>query len=346
MVIARYYTNQNPDILKNTRDCPIPENFESIAAQYPHNLAVKVGDSQFTYDALNRLANQVARVIQSHQEGNGKPIAILMQKSCQLIAGMMGILKSGNLYVPLAPSDPAARIKTILEDCEESLILTDQENLQQVEPLLTPGMRIINTDTIPPDLEDENLALKIDPDSLAFIIYTSGSSGKPKGVTQTHRNIQHYVHNYADFINVNPVDRLTMISPFSHSAVVMDIFSALLYGASLFPYDVPSNGIHALKDWLLNEKISIYHSVPTLFRAFTDLQDGFEKFPCIRVVDLGGEIAYNTDLEAFRRIFSEHCVFANGMGSTELTVIFRCFFPKEYKNEDRVLPVGFPVLGV
>lgn len=346
MVIARYYTNQNPDILKNTRDCPIPENFESIVDRYPHNLAVKVGDSQFTYDALNRLANQVARVIQSHQEGNGKPIAILMQKSCQLIAGMMGILKSGNIYVPLAPSDPPARIKTILEDSGASLILTDNDTIQLVESLITPGMITINTDTIPPDVDDEDLSLLIDPDSLAFIIYTSGSSGKPKGVTQTHRNIQHYVYNYADFINVNPVDRLTMISPFSHSAVVMDIFSALLYGASLFPYDVPSNGIHALKDWLLNEEISIYHSVPTLFRAFTDLQDGFEKFPCIRVVDLGGEIAYNTDLEAFRRIFSEHCVFANGMGSTELTVIFRCFFPKEYKNEDRVLPVGFPVLGV
>jgi len=346
MVKASYYTNQDPEVFRKIFDHSIPFAFEEIVNKYPHRLAVRSSDGEYTYQHLNQSANRIARSIQDCTEKTGQPVPLLLNKNHKLLAAMLGILKSGNIYVPLAPSDPPARIASILEDCGASLVLTDGDQLEQVRSFATPGITIINVEEIGDTIDDSNLILDIDPDALAFIIYTSGSGGKPKGVMQTHRNIQHYVNNYAEFIHVTPDDRLTLLSPFSHSAVVMDIFSAFLYGASLFPFDVYTKGIGVIKDWLLDEKITIYHSVPTLFRAFTDLLDGSEKFLDIRLVDLGGEIVYDTDVEAYRRNFSERCVFANGMGSTELTVIFRCFIDDEYENHSRIVPVGYPVHGV
>ena len=346
MVKASYYTNQDPEVFRKVFDHSIPFAFEEIVIKYADRLAVRSRDGEYTYHQLNRSANRFARSIQECIGKSGQPVPLLLNKNHKLMATMLGILKSGNVYVPLAPSDPPARIASILEDCGASLILTDGDHLKQVRSLAIPGIRIVDVEAISETFDDSNLMLDIDPDALAFIIYTSGSAGKPKGVMQTHRNIRHYVNNYAEFISVTPDDRLTLLSPFSHSAVVMDIFSAFLYGASLFPFDVYSSGIGAIKDWLLGEKITIYHSVPTLFRAFTDLLDGSEKFPDIRVVDLGGEIVYDTDVEAFRRNFSSGCVFANGLGSTELTVLIRCFIDNDDENKTRIVPIGFPVYGV
>lgn len=346
MVKAGYYTNQDPKIFRKVFDRSIPFTFGEIVSQYPDRLAVRSGDGDYTYQQLNRSANRIARFIKDFTEKAEQPIPLLLHKNHQLMAAMLGILKSGNIYVPLAPSDPPARIVSILEDCGASLVLTDTDHLAQVRSFATPGIRIINVEEISKSIDDSDLKLDIDPNAPAFIIYTSGSGGKSKGVMQTHRNIRHYVNNYAEFVSVTPDDRLTLLSPFSHSAVVMDIFSAFLYGASLFPFDVYTSGISAIRDWLISEQITIYHSVPTLFRAFTDLLDGIEKFPEIRLVDMGGEAVYDTDVEAFRRNFSEGCVFANGLGSTELTVIFRCFINNDHENTSRIVPVGYPVYGV
>ena len=346
MVKARYYTNQDPEVFRKVFDHSIPFAFEKIVKKFADRLVVRSRDGEYTYEQLNRSANRIARFIQECTEKTGQPVPLLLNKNHMLMAAMMGILKSGNVYVPLAPSDPPARIKDVLEDCGASLVLTDGDHLEQVRSFATPGIRIIDVEAISDTIDDSNLMLDIDPDALAFIIYTSGSAGKPKGVMQSHRNIQHFINNYAEFLSVTPDDRLTMLSPFSHSAVVMDIFSAFLYGASLFPFDVYTSGIGAIKDWLIDERITIYHSVPTLFRTFTGLLDGSEKFPDMRVVDMGGEIVYDTDVEAFRRNFWEGCVFANGLGSTELNVIFRCFIDNAYENHSRIVPVGYPVYGV
>ena len=346
MVLANYYTDQDPEIFSKEFNRSIPEFFEGVVAQYPCSLAVKSVRGEYSYQALNSFSNQIARVIDSNLPTSGKPIAILMHKDHRVAAAMMAVLKSGNFYVPLAASDPSARLVSILDDCQPGLILTDADHLAQVSAFATPSTTTISIDQIDKGLDDQNLSKSIDPDTLAHIIYTSGSSGKPKGVTQTHRNLRHLVNNYAEFISVKPHDRLTWMSPFSHSASVMDIFSALMYGASLFPYDVYSQGINGIKPWLLDEEITIYHSVPTLFRAFTSQLDGKEDFPSIRLVDMGGETVFAEDVDAYKRNFSDKCVFANGMGSTELVVIFRCVVTKAYANNHKIMPIGYPVYGV
>ncbi len=346
MVLANYYVDQDPRIFTKEFNQSIPEFFEGVVAQYSNSLAVKSVRGEYSYRSLNNISNQIARVINSKLSTSDKPIAILMHKDHRVMAAMMAVLKSGNFYVPLAASDPSARLVSILDDCQPGLILTDTDHLAQISAIAPPSTAILSIDQVDTGLDDTNLSKSIGPDALAHIIYTSGSSGIPKGVTQTHRNLRHLVNNYAEFISVKPQDRLTWMSPFSHSASVMDIFSALLYGASLFPYDVYSQGVNGIKPWLLDEKITIYHSVPTLYRAFTSQLDGKEKFPDIRVVDMGGETVYAEDVDAYKRNFSDACVFANGMGSTELVVIFRCVVTKAYPNNHKIMPIGYPVYGV
>ncbi|MCJ7696296.1 MAG: AMP-binding protein, partial [Anaerolineaceae bacterium] len=211
--------------------------FEAQVSRYPAHIAVKTGDAQLTYRQLDQFANQIARAINPNKRKAHKVVALFMNKNNALLAAMMGILKTGNTYVPLAPSDPPARIKHILEDSETKLLITDNEHFARVKTIVGRSIKVLNIDRIAADTDGTSLGIMVEPDEIANILYTSGSTGKPKGVTQTHRNIQHLVNNYARFIKVTPQDRMTLFAPFGHSAGVMDIYGALLYGATLLPYD-------------------------------------------------------------------------------------------------------------
>ncbi|MCJ7695391.1 MAG: AMP-binding protein, partial [Anaerolineaceae bacterium] len=156
----------------------------------------------------------------------------------------------------------------------------------------------------------------------------------------------HLVNNYARFIKVTPQDRMTLFAPFGHSAGVMDIYGALLYGATLLPYDVYTNGIETIKEWLVRERVTVYHSVPTLFRTMIDMLEGSENFPDLRVLDLGGETVYLKDVNAYKKHFSDNCIFTNGFGSTELTVLFQFKADKKFASKETVFPIGNPVPGV
>ena len=320
--------------------------FESQVSRHPENIAIKTGDDMLTYFQLNQFANRIARDIVFRINKNQKTIALFMNKNNALFAAMLGILKSGNIYIPLAPSDPPARIKHILEDSEAKLLITDSALFNKARTFVNKRVKVINIDQLSENGDGSQLRRSVEPGDIANIIYTSGSTGKPKGVTQTHRNIQHLVNNYARFIKVTPQDRMTLFAPFSHSAGVMDIYGALLYGATLLPYDIYSNSIAYIKDWLVKEKITIYHSVPTLYRTIIDMLDGSEQFPDLRVLDLGGETVYLKDVDAYKKHFSDDCIFTNGFGSTELTVLFQFKADKNYTSQEAVFPIGNPVSGV
>jgi len=320
--------------------------FESQVSRYPDHIAIKTGEDQLTYHQLDQLANIIARKIIPNKKKSHRTISLYMTKNSALIAAMLAVLKTGNIYIPLASSDPAARVKHILEDSQTSLIITDDEHSTKVKTFVSRSIKVLNVDQMAADSDYNSPGTLVEPDEIANIIYTSGSTGKPKGVTQTHRNIQHLVNNYAKFIKVTPQDRMTLFAPFSHSAAVMDIYGALLYGATLLPYDIYSNGIEPIKNWLFKEHITIYHSVPTLFRTIIDILDGSEKFPDLRILDLGGETVYLKDIEAYKKHFSDDCIFTNGFGSTELTVLFQYKADKNYSSKETVFPIGSPVSGV
>ena len=138
-------------------------------------------------------------------------------------------------------------------------------------------------------LSAENLGLAIPPCAIAYILYTSGSTGKPKGVVQSNRNVLHNIMKYTNGVHLDAADRHALLPLDDVGASVSDIFGALLNGASLHPFDLRAGGFDRLADWLASERITVYHSVPTVFRRLVAALPEGASLPALRLLKLGGE---------------------------------------------------------
>jgi non-ribosomal peptide synthetase component F len=157
----------------------LPARFEQQVAKYPDRLALKTRHHTLTYEELNRAANRIAQGILVERGSGEEPIALLFETGTSAIAAMFSVLKAGKGYVPLAPSDPHARIAYILQDSQASVIATNAQHFALAQELARDTVRVINVDQLDPHLPAESPGLRVSPDTLASILYTSGSTGLP-----------------------------------------------------------------------------------------------------------------------------------------------------------------------
>jgi len=239
------------------------KRFEEQALRYPDKVAIKTTKGQLTYNQLNQQGNIVAHAIQQGK-AVGNQVALLFQHGSDMIVGVMGALKANKIYVPFDPTYPQNRLVYMLEDCEAELIVTNNENLQLAEGFIQQmdkPVEILNIDDLDKSVALENPQREIDGNQMAYILYTSGSTGKPKGVIQSHKNVLHFVNNYIKDMEITKDDRLSLFSAFGHDAAVMDLYSGLLTGATLYPLNIREEGnMDQLNEWLMAEGITIWHS--------------------------------------------------------------------------------------
>ncbi|HEY7220753.1 MAG TPA: non-ribosomal peptide synthetase [Candidatus Binatia bacterium] len=320
----------------------IPQRFEKIARQFPDRIAVESTGHRLTYRDLNRGANKIAHAVLSALGHENHSIAVLMDHDAPVVSAIMGALKAGKFYVPLDPSLPLARSKFILDDAQAEVIITDTKHLSLARSLVNSPSRLLNIDETD-NLPDTNPSAHAQPGDLCWVIYTSGSTGQPKGVMQNHRNVLHFMMNYTNGLHICAADRLTLLYSFSVNGGAQDIFAALFNGAALCPYDLKTAGFAGLEHWLLDKKITIYHSVPTVFRQFAESLTGREGFPDIRTVRLGGEPIYRRDVNIFKKHFSNDCILVNRLGSTETGSLRMFFLSRETELQGNLVPVGYAV---
>jgi amino acid adenylation domain-containing protein len=265
-----------------------------------------------------------------------------MDHDAPVVGAILGALKAAKFYVPLDPSLPFVRSRFILNDAQAESIITDSKHLSLASALVESPNRVLNIDEIEHG-RDTDPSAHAQPDDLCWVIYTSGSTGRPKGVMQTHRNVLHFMMNYTNGLHICTEDRLTLLYSFSVNGGAHDIFAALFNGAALFPYDLKAEGFAGLRPWLIDEKITIYHSVPTVFRQFADSLVGGEDFPDMRIVRLGGEPVYRRDLNLFKQHFAKDCILVNRLGSSETGSLRMFFLDKETELTSNLMPVGYAV---
>ena len=336
-------TNPFVEFTRQDIEQSIPQRFEQQVENYPANIAVKINDDEWTYGKLNKVANRAASKILALCGSTEGRIGLLFEHGAQMIAGIFAVLKAGKAYIPIDPSLPAQRIHRILNDSQITTLLTNNTNLALAKSLNNSKLQIINVDDVESDVFVDNIDLPISPETLAYILYTSGSTGSPKGVMQTHRNVLHHIRNYANGLHISTYDRLTLFSNYSFDAAMMDIMGALLNGATLCPMDLREKPSVRLFEWLYREEITIYHSTPTVYRYLISTLYKEEKFPEIRLVVLGGEEVCKKDFETYKKHFSSECVFVNTYGPTESTIALQCFIDHKTKITRNTVPIGYPI---
>jgi amino acid adenylation domain-containing protein len=260
-----------------------------------------------------------------------------------MVASLLSALKAGKTYVPLDPAAPVERLAYILEDSKACAVLTDSINVDLAEALTRKKVQLINIDDKKSAQSSENVEVSITPDALAYILYTSGSTGLPKGVMQNHRNVMHFIRVYTNNLHISEDDRLTLISSYSFDGAIMDIFGALLNGSTLYPLNIKEETAENILQWLIDQEITLYHSTPTVYRYLLSSVDIQKKFPKIRLVVLGGEEVFRRDVELYKKHFEPNSIFINGLGPSESTVTLQYFMNGHTELSRTAVPVGYPV---
>jgi len=320
----------------------IADRFASQVRKYPRQIAVKTTTHEWSYEELDQRANQVAQSILSLCGDGEERIALLFDHDAPMIAALLGSLKAGKTYVPLDPSYPQERLAGIIADSEATALVTNDENLGLAQALCANGVQLINVDHLNSTTAFTQLP-RVSPERLAYILYTSGSTGKPKGVMQNHRNVLHHIRVYTNNLHLSAHERLTLFSSYCFDASVMDIYGALLNGATLCPIDIKKEALAGLPKRLIDDQITVYHSTPTVYRYFIGTLEQNTDLPKIRLVVLGGEEVKRADVELYRKHFSDDCLFVNGLGPTEATVSLQNFIDRQTVVSGESVPVGFPV---
>ncbi|HEV8084307.1 MAG TPA: AMP-binding protein, partial [Chitinophagaceae bacterium] len=242
----------------------IISRFEEQVLKFPDKIAICETNSIVNYSELNNFSNGLAvKILELNKKSNGN-IALLLENGTPAVMGMLGVLKTGNAYVPLDINYPIERLKYILKDTNCKLIIANSGSYKkacELREVMADGF-VINIDQdVDPAIS--NVKPVGSSNSIAYILYTSGSTGEPKGVIHTHRNVLHFTRLWTNNLHINDNDKISLLSSYTFDSSVQDTYGALLNGASLFPYDMMQKGIEPLATWIKENEISIVHTVPT-----------------------------------------------------------------------------------
>ncbi|WP_349544270.1 adenylyl-sulfate kinase [Paraburkholderia acidicola] len=313
--------------------------FAEVAARRRDATALVCGDEHWTYGQLAAHAGRIAAAISAAGGSANEPVALLYPHGAPMIAAMFGVLGAGKFYVPLIADHPLPHLQSVVRECGCRIVLAAPA-LVDTATQLGVEVRIIDDASLP----DVDRALDTRPDdAVSYLLFTSGTTGVPKGVMQCDRNVLHHAACYASSIGLGVDDRMTLLPYYGFDASVMDIFATLLTGASLHIWDVRERGVEGIGEWLTRERITIWHSTPSVLRAAFPI---FAQPAALRWVVLGGEAATGNDAVLAARQGGPQCRLLNGLGPTECTTALQYVADPVADASAPRLPVGRPVPGV
>lgn len=307
------------------------------AARDPRAIAVYDGRNDTDYGALDTLANRYAAALATAGVGSGDRVLIWAEKSAHMIALMQGALRIGAIYVPVSPANPPQRVTRIAESCRPRLIVrsgsvampgTTPENLLALRPQPVP-------------------AHESRPDDPAYILYTSGTSGEPKGVCVSHRNALAFVDWAVAATGLGPDDRLSSHAPFNFDLSVFDLYGAFAVGASvdLIATDLAYSP-YGLVEFVRGRGITCWYSVPSALQLMMRQGGLLDDAPPrrLRVCVFAGEPFPLGEALRLRRAWPRVRLF-NWYGPTETNVCTSHEVTEADLNRTRPLPIGAACCG-
>jgi amino acid adenylation domain-containing protein len=321
------------------------DRFEYIAAYSPEQIAVRSGEQSLTYRQLNEASNRLAHAIIRVRGTQSEPVAFILEHGPAAIISMYGIMKAGKAYVPVDPFYPPAWMTQILDDTHAELVLTNNQNLPlTMTSLVDPGkVTVLNLDILEQDLPAENTRVQIASSGMAYILYTSGSTGAPKGAIHSHRDVLHNAFALGSDLQLSADDRFALFITLGFEASRFSLTGALMNGGTLCLYDIRSQGLGGLAEWIVQEQLSVLLSTPSTFRHMFNLVAEDFLFSSVHKIVLGGESVTSQDVALFRSHFPKDCILVNTLGMTETGVITRMKIDHQSVLQGLSVPAGFTV---
>jgi amino acid adenylation domain-containing protein len=314
----------------------LPQLLEDSFVRNPRATAVECLGKSLTYAELDARSNQIARLLVRKGAGPDVLVGLCVERSIEMVAALLGILKAGAAYVPLDPSYPSDRIKYVLDDARVKILVT-QAALSGRLPSTCAEIVTIDPEWQEFQSEDPGpVATGIDPDNLAYVIYTSGSTGRPKGVQLEHRSVVNFLCSMRRVPGMTADDVLVAVTTLSFDIAALEIYLPLLAGGKLVmaSREVTMDG-RLLMQLLKQSRATIMQATPTTWRVL--LESGWEGDSKLKVL-VGGE-ALPVDLA---RQLSRCCSSVwNMYGPTETTIWSSVY--KIQGAEAKLVPIGKPI---
>ena len=304
------------------KDKTIVDLFELCVDSYPDRIAVSYDGLSYTYKDLNARANQLAHYLVSNGVVNGSIVGLLLDRSLDMLVGILGVLKSGAGYLPIDSSLPVGRIEYMLDQSRCTLLLSDAGYLEHFSAYLP--VKDIGSELLYQGSSD-NLNSSIGVDDLAYCIFTSGSTGVPKGVMMGHKGVVNLVHGLHDRVYSDlgaSSLRVGLLASYSFDASVQQIFGALLQGHSLYICkDEDRKDGDRLLEFYNSNKIEVSDGTPTHLRILLSSLDDSSKLLSLRKWMLAGEVLSKDLVNSFYNYHDESSVrLYNIYGPTETCV--------------------------
>ena len=312
----------------------IGELFEDQVEKTPDNIAAEYENNSITYRKLNEKANSLAHILREKGVREESVVGIVVDRSIEMLIGIMAILKAGGAYLPIDPEFPEERKKYMLEDTKTKIILTQERFIKN----LNYGLEIINLeDSSIYEENTENLEIINKPNNLAYIIYTSGSTGKPKGVLIEHRGVVRLVKK-SNYIQINEKDIVLQLSNYAFDGSVFDIYGCLLNGGKLIL--INKNillEVAKLGNIIKEKKVTVFFITTALFNTIVDTN--MEALQGVRKVLFGGErISVRHAKKALNYLGENRLIHV--YGPTEGTV-YTTYYPINYIDDNaETVPIG------
>ncbi|MBQ4803344.1 amino acid adenylation domain-containing protein [Aquimarina sp. MMG015] len=338
--------------------------FETVVEKFQDKIAIQSDSQNITYSKLNTFANNIASVLINNDINKGDKVATLFSDEILNIISLIGIFKSNSIYIPIDRNFKENHWKEIYTVIKPKILLLDKKGVEEIEKYNSqfeytiPHIIVLSFDNndlgisglgendtkelIGVTSSDMNPNLEISGEDSSYIFFTSGSSGAPKMVLGQHKSLSHYIHWEVNEFNISQDVRLGFLGSMSFDASLRDVFVPLISGGTICipPQNVKNNFV-LLSDWIRNEKISLIHTVPTIFRTLLIEDTNSDPFKDLELLFLAGEKLFYKDIINWRERYGNNTLMVNLYGATESTLV-KTF----YKIEDNINSPSSDVVSI
>ena len=329
-IIVKYVTNSSQ------KEQSVMKVFMEIAKKYQERPCIETKEVTYTYGEIDKRSNQLAYFLKKRGLTEKGVVGIYLERSPEMIIGMLAIWKLGMVYVPIATTFPKERIKYMISDASIHTILTSKalfDELNKQEELLIPSCILLDEEQDQINREkNEDICSQVEMTDLAYIIYTSGSTGKPKGVMIEHKGIPNLVHEQIQVFDLTPEDRVLQFATVVFDASISEILTTILSGATLVL--LPNNGFFLGEDLyhiLKEERISVVTLTPSVLNTLPH-----KDLPNMKTVVSAGEACSKQLIQ----YWANRVRFINAYGPTECTV---CVSMHICTVDEDVISLGNPI---